>query len=155
MSYLVALAPHGTSLIPRRSDAAGISSDDRISLGRNDALCESTFFGYPIHYVFLVATARVRNPHCNLHYLATIVTFKILPKSSPKSYTNPATNPTATPTQIHYKSYQKSYHKSYHISTNSKVSKSQNSRIIKFDFRIFTNLNNIKIKISKSTKFNF
>ena len=38
------------------------------------------FFGYPIHYVFLVATARVRNPHCNLHYLATIVTFKNCPE---------------------------------------------------------------------------
>ena len=54
-------------------------------------------FGYPIHYVFLVATARVRNPHCNLHYLATIVTFK---KWYQNPHTNPHTNPPQNPAKI-------------------------------------------------------
>ena len=57
----------------------------------------ATLFGYPTPYGFLVATARVRNPHCNLHYLATIVTFK-----NPSQ--NPATNPQQNP-PTHFRNF--------------------------------------------------
>ena len=75
----------------------------RLALGCSSLICTNfsfskyvyIIFGYPIHYVFLVATARVRNPHCNLHYLATIVTFKNPPQ-------NPSQNPPTHFRNFHY-----------------------------------------------------